>query len=302
METFPIDGKSLTLEQVTLVSRRQSRAELAPAARARMSASRAVLEKLIAGGTAMYGVNTGFGKLKDVRIPPEKLTLLQENLIHSHCSGVGASLPEETVRAILLLRANTLAQGPSAIRPEVVDTLLGMLAADLLPEIPSQGSVCASGDLAPLAHLALATMGEGAVRYRGELMPAAAAFRQAKLTPIRFGPKEGLSVINGTQVPPPSVVWRRHGPATFSPAPTSPRRCRSRPCAAPRPPSTNASTSCDPTGARSTPPRTSDAFSPTAASWIPTGTAIGSRTATPCAVFPRSTEPSGIPSGTFVPS
>ena len=200
MDTFRIDGKSLTLEQVSRVSRRQSRAELAPAARARMSASRAVLEKLIAGGTAMYGVNTGFGKLKDVRIPPEQMTLLQENLIHSHCSGVGASLPAETVRAILLLRANTLAQGPSAIRPEVVDTLLDMLAADLMPEIPSQGSVCASGDLAPLAHLALAAMGEGSVRYRGELMPAAAAFRQAKLAPIRFGPKEGLSVINGTQV------------------------------------------------------------------------------------------------------
>ncbi len=200
METIRIDGKQLTLDQVRDIARGRARAELDPAARTRMTQGREALEKILAAGTKVYGVNTGFGKLKNVAIPREKMDTLQTNLIRSHCAGVGDPFPEDVVRAVMVIRANTLAQGASAIRPQIVDNLLAMLDRNLIPEIPCQGSVSASGDLAPLSHLALTLMGEGQVRSGGMLVGAGAALKEAGIPISRFGPKEGLSLINGTQV------------------------------------------------------------------------------------------------------
>ncbi len=173
--------------------------EVAPAARARMAASRATIEEILAAGQTVYGVNTGFGKLSDVRIPPESLAQLQINLVRSHSAGVGNPLSEAESRAMLLLRANVLAKGFSGNRPELVDLLVGMLNAGVHPVIPEKGSVGASGDLAPLAHLALAVVGEGEVFYRGARLPAAEAMRHAGLVPMSLVAKEGLALLNGTQ-------------------------------------------------------------------------------------------------------
>ena len=198
--TIPIDGESLTLQQVTQVAARKARVVLSPAARRRMSRGRKVIEALARGKELVYGVNTGFGRLKTVRIPSERLEELQTNLIRSHCAGVGEPLPRDQTRALMLLRANVLARGHSGVRPEVVDLLLAMLNQDLLPLIPSQGSVGASGDLAPLAHLVLAMIGEGELRVAGRWLPANDALRKARLLPLRLKAKEGLSLINGTQL------------------------------------------------------------------------------------------------------
>jgi histidine ammonia-lyase len=208
--TVEIDGESLTLEQLDLVARRGASCVLAPAARRRVVAGRRVVERVIARGEAVYGLNTGFGDLASVRIPPERLASLQERLLRSHAAGVGEPLADAEVRGMLLLRANTLARGHSGVRPEVVERLLELLARDLLPVVPSRGSVGASGDLAPLAHLALPLIGRGRVR-RGaggepgggggtrEEVDAATALAAAGLEPLVLAPKEGLALINGTQ-------------------------------------------------------------------------------------------------------
>lgn len=209
--TVEIDGESLTLEQLDLVARRGWACALAPAARRRVAAGRRVVERVIARGEAVYGLNTGFGDLASVRIPADRLAALQEKLLRSHAAGVGEPLPDAAVRGMLLLRANTLARGHSGVRPEVVDRLLDLLARDLLPVVPSRGSVGASGDLAPLAHLALPLIGRGRVRRgRGgggepggsaarHEVDAAAALAEAGLEPLVLAPKEGLALINGTQ-------------------------------------------------------------------------------------------------------
>ncbi len=167
----------------------------------RMRASRAVVERVVAEGTTVYGVNTGFGDLANVRIEPSRVAELQRNLVRSHAAGVGPPLPVEVVRAMLLLRANALAVGLSGIRPEVVELLCGMLNAEVHPMVPSRGSVGASGDLAPLAHLALVVIGEGEAML-DDAGPGAGgeALRRAGLEPIVLEAKEGLALLNGTQM------------------------------------------------------------------------------------------------------
>jgi histidine ammonia-lyase len=164
-----------------------------------MAASRRVVEAAVASGAAVYGVNTGFGDLANVRIPAAQLRTLQERLVLSHAAGVGEPLADAAVRGMLVLRANALARGHSGVRPELVDALLALHAADVLPVVPSRGSVGASGDLAPLAHLALPLLGRGRVRIAGVEAPALDGLRRAGLAPLQLEPKEGLALINGTQ-------------------------------------------------------------------------------------------------------
>jgi histidine ammonia-lyase len=197
--TIVVDGESLTPEAVGLVAARQARARLAPAAAARMRAARAVVERAVAQGETTYGVNTGFGKLATVKIPAADLAALQLNLVRSHAAGVGPLAAPETVRALLLLRANVLARGTSGVRPVLARHLLAMLEHDLLPAVPEQGSVGASGDLAPLAHVALAAIGEGELLGPRGVVPARRALAAAGLQPPTLAAKEGLSLVNGTQ-------------------------------------------------------------------------------------------------------
>ena len=156
-----IDGDSLTVEEAYGVAVDRLRVGLAPKARERMLRTRAVVDGIVARNEVVYGVTTGFGKLSEMAIPPDRLAELQVNLVRSHSSGVGDRLPEREVRAMMLLRANVIAKGYSGARPELVELLLQMLNADVYPPIPEQGSVGASGDLAPLAHLGLSLIGEG---------------------------------------------------------------------------------------------------------------------------------------------
>jgi histidine ammonia-lyase len=194
-----LTGNDLTFEQLNAVALRGEKASLAPDAVERMKASRAVVERLLASGATAYGINTGFGKLASVRISSEQVRQLQVNLVRSHASGVGAPLSEAETRAMMLLRANALAKGLSGIRPVVVETLCAMLNAKVHPLIPSQGSVGASGDLAPLAHLAHVVIGEGFALYQGSTVPGAEALRRAGITSVALEAKEGLSLLNGTQ-------------------------------------------------------------------------------------------------------
>jgi histidine ammonia-lyase len=194
-----LTGNDLTFEQLDEVSLRGAEVALSSAARSRMDASRAVIERLVAAGTAVYGVNTGFGELAGVRIPADQIRPLQINLVRSHACGVGAPLSDAETRAVVLLRANALAKGLSGARPAVVEILCAMLNHGVHPVIPSQGSVGASGDLAPLAHLAQVMIGEGEAVFRGERMPGGEAIRRAGLLPLVLEAKEGISLLNGTQ-------------------------------------------------------------------------------------------------------
>jgi histidine ammonia-lyase len=199
MTTLAISGNDLSLAQLFAAVFDAEPVTLAPDARARMQTSRALVERVIASGQTVYGVNTGFGELAEVRISSDQIRQLQVNLVRSHCCGVGAPLAEHEVRAMLLLRANTLAKGLSGIRPVVVETLCAMLNAGVHPIIPAQGSVGASGDLAPLAHLAAVAIGEGEAIYKRTCMPGAEAMQRAGITPLVLEAKEGLSLLNGTQ-------------------------------------------------------------------------------------------------------
>jgi histidine ammonia-lyase len=183
------------------VARAGRRVELAEEAVQRMQTSRAVVERVVAEGRTVYGVTTGFGDLADVRIEPQQTAELQRNLVRSHAAGVGEPLPAEVVRAMLLLRANALAIGLSGVRPQVVELLIGMLNATVHPLVPSRGSVGASGDLAPLAHLALVLIGEGEawVDEAGP-GPGGEALERAGLQPLTLEAKEGLALLNGTQL------------------------------------------------------------------------------------------------------
>src|SRR3954469_2351330 len=191
-DSILIDGNSLTVDEAYAVAAERLRVELDPKARARMLRTRAVVDDIVERNAVVYGVTTGFGKLSEVAIPRDKLAQLQVNLIRSHASGVGDRLPEREVRAMMLLRANVIAKGYSGARPELVDLLCAMLEAGLHPPVPEQGSVGASGDLAPLAHLALSMIGEGTLR-RGDLAgDARAMLAAAGLSPVTLGPKEGI--------------------------------------------------------------------------------------------------------------
>jgi len=197
--TIALSGNDLTFEQLYAVALRGEKVALTADAVERMKASRAVVDRVVASGATAYGINTGFGKLASVRISSEQVRQLQVNLVRSHASGVGVPLSEPETRAMMLLRANALAKGLSGIRPLVVETLCAMLNAEVHPVIPSQGSVGASGDLAPLAHLAHVAIGEGRAVYRGETLDGAEAMHRAGVTPVALQAKEGLSLLNGTQ-------------------------------------------------------------------------------------------------------
>ena len=191
----------LTLAQLRkLCSPQRVRVELDPKCRANVRASAEVVARAAKGDAPVYGVNTGFGKLATQRIAQGDLALLQLKLLRSHAVGVGDPLPERVVRLVLLLKAASLARGYSGVREEVIDALVCLHNAGITPVIPAQGSVGASGDLAPLAHLSLPLVGEGEVLFNSERMPAASALKQCGIAPIQLGAKEGLALINGTQV------------------------------------------------------------------------------------------------------
>jgi histidine ammonia-lyase len=199
-----IDGETLQLEEVRAVAAGEARVEVAPEARARVRAARALVQARLEDGEAHYGINTGFGTLAEVRVAPADLARLQRNLVLSHAVGVGAPLPPEEARALMLLRANVLAKGVSGVREQTLDLVVAMLAAGVVPVVPERGSVGASGDLAPLAHLALVLIGEGEAWCAGsgaaaERLPGREALRRAGLAPVVLAPKEGLALVNGTQ-------------------------------------------------------------------------------------------------------
>ena len=194
-----LDGDTLELEEVQAIARAEAHVELAPSARARVRAARALVERCLEDDEPHYGINTGFGTLAEVRIDRAELTRLQRNLVLSHAAGVGAPLPLPEARALVLLRANVLAKGMSGIREETLDLLVEMLNRGCIPVVPERGSVGASGDLAPLAHLALVLIGEGEAVVEGAPLPGRAALARAGLAPVELAPKEGLALVNGTQ-------------------------------------------------------------------------------------------------------
>jgi histidine ammonia-lyase len=195
-----LDGRSLAIADVVRAARDPApQVRIDPQARGALVESRRLIEAAIASGQTIYGINTGFGKLANVRIAPGQLERLQVNLIRSHAAGVGALLSAGIVRAVMLLRANVLLRPTSGVRPELVEALVAMLNAGVVPAVPEQGSVGASGDLAPLSHIALTLMGEGEVLAAAGTASAAAALAAAGLTPFPLAPKEGLAFINGTQ-------------------------------------------------------------------------------------------------------
>lgn len=194
-----LNGQQLTLQQIVDVAQGREQVVLADGARVRVERAQQVVQNIVDEGRTVYGVNTGFGKLSDVSIDKADLLQLQLNLVRSHSCGLGAPLSEPEARAMLLLRANVLASGFSGARALVIDTLVAMLEKRVTPVIPEKGSVGASGDLAPLAHLALAAIGEGEVFYQGERLPAMTALERAQIAPLQLEVKEGLALLNGTQ-------------------------------------------------------------------------------------------------------
>jgi histidine ammonia-lyase len=194
-----LSGRPLSLAQIAAVAIGEETVEIGSTVHGRVDASRSVIDEIIARDEVVYGVTTGFGKLSDVRVPRGELRELQLNLVRSHACGIGLPLSEPEVRAMLLLRANVLTLGLSGIRGEVIDMLCQMLNRRVHPVVPEKGSVGASGDLAPLAHLSLTLIGEGEAFLAGERMPSDQALRRAGLTPLQLEAKEGLALLNGTQ-------------------------------------------------------------------------------------------------------
>src|SRR5687768_4133990 len=195
-----LDGHSLTIEDLVAIAHGGARVGIADAAVAQVRRAREIVDGHAAGTAPVYGINTGFGSLAEVAIARDKLGELQVNLLRSHASGVGDPLPVPAVRATMALRANVLAKGFSGIRLETLQALVDALNKDVHPRVPSRGSVGASGDLAPLAHLALVLIGEGeALDASGSTISGMDALRQAGLTPVSLEAKEGLALINGTQ-------------------------------------------------------------------------------------------------------
>jgi histidine ammonia-lyase len=197
---YELDGRHITLETIEDIAIRNARVAIAPAARERVAAARASVERQYALGAIIYGVTTGFGRMANVVIDREDTATLQLNLVRSHASGTGPPLPEAQVRAAGVLRASSLAAGHSGIRLATLDLLCELLNRGVTPVVPCQGSVGASGDLAPLAHMTLCLIGEGEATFAGERLPSAEALRRAGLTPIVLSAKEGLSLVNGTEV------------------------------------------------------------------------------------------------------
>lgn len=195
-----LDGSTLTLTEVNRVARSPEPVELAPVAIQAIDGSRRAVETVVGAGEAVYGVTTGFGRLSEVAIPQDQLAQLQRNLVLSHAAGVGPELSTEAVRAAVLLRANALCRGYSGVRVELVRALLDLLNAGVTPVVPAQGSLGASGDLAPLAHIALVLIGRGSAWYNGARLSGAEALRRAGLVALELEAKEGLALINGTQV------------------------------------------------------------------------------------------------------
>ena len=194
-----LKGEQISLVQLAAVAVGGEAVRISPVARPRILAARKAIEQIVERDAVVYGVNTGFGKLSDVRIPQGELRQLQLNLVRSHACGIGSPLSEAEVRAMMVLRANVLARGFSGIRCEVIELLCEMLNRRLCPVVPERGSVGASGDLAPLAHLALSLIGEGEAFFEGKRMTSAEALRCARLTPVQLEAKEGLALLNGTQ-------------------------------------------------------------------------------------------------------
>jgi histidine ammonia-lyase len=198
MKSISIGGAKLTVEELIAVARKGARVQLSEEAIAAIDRSRQVVEKCVEEKRVVYGLTTGFGKFSDVTISDQDTLLLQENLIMSHACGVGEPLPDEVVRAMMLLRINALGIGYSGIRVSTVQTLVEMLNKDVIPVIPSKGSLGASGDLVPLAHMSLVLLGMGEAKYRGEVMSGEQAMKLAGITPVKLTSKEGLALINGT--------------------------------------------------------------------------------------------------------
>ena len=220
-----LDGRSLTIADVEAVARGGRAVSLAASARNQMLRAHQHVDRIVRDREVVYGVTTGFGKLSEVAIPPDRLAELQVNLVRSHASGVGQNLTRESTRAMMLLRANVLAKGFSGARAQLPDLLVDMLNAGLWPPIPEQGSVGASGDLAPLAHLGLAMIGEGELYDDTGRGAASDVLRRHGLAPLTLGPKEGITLINGTQAHTAIAVCDACGSRR-----TSPGQCRSRRC------------------------------------------------------------------------
>jgi histidine ammonia-lyase len=197
--TIEVDGENLTIDDVIQVARYHVQTCLSETALSRVIASREVVEKAVKEKRVIYGVNTGFGDLAQVSIASDDIAQLQVNLIRSHCVGVGPPFSEEIVRGIMLLRANTLAKGCSGVRVEIIETLLNMLNEKVMPVVPQQGSVGASGDLAPLAHMVLVMIGEGEAFYQEKRTDGKTAMNKAGIRPVMLQAKEGVALINGTQ-------------------------------------------------------------------------------------------------------
>src|SRR5580693_2241526 len=200
-EALPLDGQSLDLARFSAVVRGGRHVALTPEARGRIEEGRRSVERAVRANRPIYGVTTGFGQLSHVVVPPERARELQISLLRSHASGTGPALPPEVVRGLLLLRYTSLARGHSGVRPELVDRLGEFLNRGLLPYVPEQGSVGASGDLAPLAHLGLPLVGEGAfLGPDGRPQPAADRLRSEGLAPLTLVEKEGVALVNGTSL------------------------------------------------------------------------------------------------------
>ena len=199
IKTIVIDGQSLTIEEVVAIAKEDAKVILSEDAKERVEATRKAIDKMVANERVVYGVTTGFGTLQDVVIPSDKVEQLQLNLLRSHAVGTGPLLPKTVVRGMILIRANSLARGLSGIRLETVQTLLSFLNEKIHPLVPSKGSLGASGDLAPLAHIALVLVGEGEADVDGIRLTGADALERKNLEPLVLGAKEGLALINGTQ-------------------------------------------------------------------------------------------------------
>lgn len=199
-KVFEIDGKSLTIENSVHIVTSNQKIKLSKASVSKIKASRKLVDEWIEKDKVIYGITTGFGEFKDVKIPTKDRLKLQRNLILSHSTGVGSYIPDFIVRLMILFRINSLAKGYSGVRPELMDFLIKFFNSGIIPLIPSQGSVGSSGDLAPLAHLALSFIGEGYCKLDGKVMTSKEALKKCKLKPVALHSKEGLALINGTQM------------------------------------------------------------------------------------------------------
>ena len=200
MDIVTIGWDGFSLQDLVSIARQGAEVHLSGGSLERMRRARRLIEKWVHEERTVYGITTGFGALSNVNISRNDARQLQENILRSHAAGVGDPFDTETVRAVMALRIKDLARGHSGIRPETVEQLVALLNAGICPVVPRRGSVGASGDLAPLAHLALALIGEGEVFYRGSRMPASSALKACRLSPVRLEAAEGLALVNGTQV------------------------------------------------------------------------------------------------------